>query len=143
MKIALEQAQIAFSEDEMPIGAIIVKDGKVIARAHNTRNRSKNAVEHAEITAIQDACKELDDWRLSGCDLYVTLEPCVMCLGACFNARISNIYFGAYDVNGDGCVQIAEIIGNTLNHEITVCGGILEKNCADILTGFFKDKRRK
>lgn len=143
MKIALEEAQTAFDEQEMPIGAIIVKDGEVIARAHNTRNRSKNAVDHAEVSAIQSACKTLDDWRLSGCDLYVTLEPCVMCLGACFNARISNLYFGAYDVNGEGCVHIAEIIGNTLNHELTVCGGILEKECAALLTEFFKSKRGK
>jgi len=141
MKLALKQARAAFEADEAPIGAVIVKDGKVIARARNTRNKSRNAVEHAELSAISKACKKLDDWRLTGCDLYVTLEPCVMCLGACFNARISNLYFGAYDLSGKGCVHLCEIIGGTLNHKLNVCGGILEKECSQILTDFFKSKR--
>ena len=141
MKLALKQAQVSYKNDEVPIGAIVVKDGVVIARAHNMRNASKNAVEHAELVAIQRACAKLGDWRLTGCDLYVTLEPCVMCLGACYNARISNVYFGAYDVSGRGCVALSEMIGNTLNHELQLHGGILEQECSQILTEYFKSKR--
>jgi len=141
MKAALKQAQISFDYDEVPIGAVVVKGGKVIARAHNTRNKSKNATEHAELVAISRACKRLGDWRLTGCDLYVTLEPCVMCLGACFNARLVNIYFGAYDVSGNGCMPIAESLGRTLNHEVFLQGGIMERECAQILTDYFKSKR--
>lgn len=141
MRAALKQAQISLKEEEIPIGAIVVKSGKIIARAHNTRNKSRNAIEHAEVSAISKACKKLGDWRLSGCDLYVTLEPCVMCLGACFNARIANVYFGAYDLSGNGCVPLAEMIGRTLNHELTICGGVLERECAEILTQFFQAKR--
>lgn len=138
---ALEQAKLSASEDEVPIGAVVVKDGEVISRAHNTRNRSRSAVEHAELVAIEQACKVLNDWRLVGCDLYVTLEPCVMCLGACYNARISNVYFGAFDLSGKGCVQLSEMIGRTLNHELTICGGVLDKECSQILTEYFKTKR--
>lgn len=141
MRAALKQAQISYKEEEIPIGAIVVKDGKIIARAHNTRNKSRNAIEHAEVSAISKACKKLGDWRLSGCDLYVTLEPCVMCLGACYNARIANVYFGAYDLSGNGCVALSEMIGRTLNHELTICGGVLEKECSEILTQFFQSKR--
>ena len=142
MRLALKQAHVSYKNDEVPIGAVVVKDGVVISRAHNTRNASKNAVEHAELVAIQRACKALGDWRLTGCDLYVTLEPCVMCLGACYNARISNVYFGAYDFSGKGCVQLSEMIGHTLNHELSLCGGVLEKECSELLTDYFKTKRK-
>lgn len=141
MLAALEQARISAALDEVPIGAVIVKDGQIIACAHNTRNASKSAVEHAEIVAIEQACKAIGDWRLVGCDLYVTLEPCVMCLGACYNARLRSVYFGAYDLSGKGCVQLSEMIGRTLNHELTLCGGILEKECSGVLTEYFKRKR--
>lgn len=141
MREALKQAKISAKQDEVPIGAVVVKNGEVIARAHNTRNRSRNAVEHAELVAIERACKQLNDWRLTGCDLYVTLEPCVMCLGACYNARISNVYFGAYDVSGNGCIQLSEMIGRTLNHELTLHGGVLDKECSQLLTDYFKAKR--
>ena len=141
MKAALRQAKLSLAQDEVPIGAVVVKNGQIIARAHNTRNKSKNATEHAELVAISRACKKLGDWRLVGCDLYVTLEPCVMCLGACFNARISNLYFGAYDASGNGCLPLAEAIGRTLNHEIMLQGGILQKQCSEILTEYFKSKR--
>ena len=141
MQKALMQAQVSLRQDEVPIGAVVVKNGKVIARAHNTRNKSNNAVEHAELVAIQRACKKLGDWRLVGCDLYVTLEPCVMCLGACYNARISNVYFGAYDLSGAGCVALSEMIGRTLNHELQLCGGVMEKQCSELLTNYFKSKR--
>ena len=138
---ALKEAKISESLDEVPIGAVVVKNGEVIARAHNTRNSSRNAVEHAELVAIQRACQVLNDWRLTGCDLYVTLEPCVMCLGACYNARISNLYFGAYDASGKGCVHLSEMIGRTLNHELTLRGGVLAEDCSQILTDYFTSKR--
>ena len=141
MKAALQQAKLSLAQDEVPIGAVVVKNGQIIARAHNTRNKSRNATEHAELVAISRACKKLGDWRLNGCDLYVTLEPCVMCLGACFNARISNLYFGAYDASGQGCVHVAESIGRTLNHELFLQGGILQKQCSEILTQYFQSKR--
>ena len=141
MREALEQAKLSAELDEVPIGAVVVKNGEVIARAHNTRNSSRNAVEHAELVAIQLACSKLNDWRLTGCDLYVTLEPCVMCLGACYNARISNVYFGAYDVSGNGCVQLSEMIGRTVNHELSIRGGVLADECSQILTDYFKSKR--
>lgn len=141
MREALSEAQISLKQDEVPIGAVVVKNGEVIARAHNTRNKSRNAVEHAELVAIEQACKALNDWRLTGCDLYVTLEPCVMCLGACYNARISNVYFGAYDASGKGCVQLSEMIGRTLNHELILRGGVLHDECSQILTDYFRSKR--
>lgn len=141
MREALKQAKLSLKYDEVPIGAVVVKNGQVIARARNTRNKSRNAVEHAELVAIQRACRKLNDWRLAGCDLYVTLEPCVMCLGACYNARISNLYFGAYDASGKGCVQLSEMVGRTLNHELTICGGVLDDECSQILTDYFKSKR--
>lgn len=141
MREALKQARLSAKYDEVPIGAVIVKNGEVISRARNTRNKSRNAVEHAELVAIQRACKKLNDWRLTGCDLYVTLEPCVMCLGACYNARISNVYFGAYDFSGKGCVPLSEMIGRTLNHELTLRGGILDGECSKLLTDYFKSKR--
>lgn len=142
MRAALKQAQLSLAADEVPIGCVVVKNGQVISRAHNTRNKSKNATEHAELVAISRACKKTGDWRLNGCDLYVTLEPCVMCLGACFNARIANVYFGAYDASGSGCVQLAESIGKTLNHEIMLEGGLLAEECSQILTDYFKSKRK-
>lgn len=142
MQAAIKQALIAQKYGEVPIGAVIVKDGKVIARAHNKRNTSHNAVGHAEVLAIEHACKKLQDWRLSGCTLYVTLEPCVMCLGACYNARISRVVFGAYDLSGAGCVQLSEQIGTTLNHFLTLNGGVSEEECSKLLTDFFQEKRK-
>ena len=142
MNEALKQARLAAKQDEVPIGAVVVKDGQIVAKAHNCRNKSKNATQHAEVMAISRACKKLNDWRLTGCSLYVTLEPCVMCLGACFNARISNVYFGAYDLSGQGCIPLAEMIGRTLNHELTLCGGVLEKSCSQLLTDYFVSKRQ-
>ncbi len=141
MRLALKQAAVSLKRDEVPIGAVVVKDGKVISRAHNTRNASRDATDHAELVAIKRACAKLGDWRLAGCDLYVTLEPCIMCLGACFNARLRNVYFGAFDLSGKGCIALAESVGRTLNHELQLKGGILEKECSLLLTDYFKSKR--
>lgn len=141
MRLALAQAKLSARADEVPIGAVVVRDGQVIARAHNTRNSSHDATGHAELLAIKRACRALGDWRLYGCDLYVTLEPCVMCLGACYNARLRNVYFGAYDASGHGCLQLAEMVGHTLNHELFVEGGILEQECSRLLSEYFRAKR--
>ena len=144
MKKALQQAKVALKYDEVPIGAVIVRDGKVIARAHNKRNQTRNATFHAEVLAIQKACKLLGDWRLSDCDLYVTLEPCLMCIGACYNARLANVYFGAYDSNGGGATTVVnEQRNNTLNHNLNMQGGILQDECSQILKDYFQAKRKK
>ena len=142
MKRALSQAQKAFANGEVPIGAVIVLDGKVIAVGKNSRDKKQIATKHAEIVAIESACKKLGSWRLNGCDLYVTLEPCAMCLGACFNARINKVYFGAYDQKGGVCgglINLAEY--NQLNHNILVEGGILQDECRQLLKDFFAQRR--
>ena len=142
MKSALLQAKVAQKRDEVPIGAVVVKGDKIISRAHNTRNASGDATAHAEILAIRRACKKLGDWRLSGCDLYVTLEPCVMCLGACFNARIANVYFGAYDVKAGGCGSKINIFEKgKFNHNVEYSGGYMQDECARLLSNFFAEKR--
>lgn len=141
MKKALKQAQAALQRDEVPIGAVIVRDGKVIARAHNTRMKSRDATDHAEIKAIRQACRKLGDWRLNDCQLYVTLEPCLMCLGACYNARIGKVYFGAYDKTEGRSEMLKNI--NTLNHNLETEGGVLEQQCSEMLTNYFAQKRKK
>ena len=139
---ALKEAKVAAKEGEVPVGAVIVRNGEIISKAHNMREQKQNALSHAEIEAINIACEKLGSWRLDDCELYVTLEPCVMCLGACYNARISNLYFGAFDLSGAGCIHLAEHIGNTLNHHLNIQGGICEKDCSQILTDYFKSKRQ-
>lgn len=142
MKQALSQAQRAFDKGEVPIGAVLVKDGKVISRGQNKRDKTQIATKHAELVAIESACKKLGSWRLNDCELYVTLEPCAMCLGACFNARIKKVYFGAYDSKGGVCggvLNLAEF--NQLNHNIEVEGGILQDQCKKLLQDFFKQRR--
>lgn len=144
LRLALVEAKKAKNIDEVPVGAIIVMDGKVIARGHNKRNKSQNATAHAEHIAIEKACKKLNSWRLENCELYVTLEPCPMCAGAIIQSRIPKVYFGAYDPKGGcfgSCVDFREIAG--FNHYPEVEGGILEEECAKELKEFFKDKRKK
>ena len=142
MKRALLQAQKAFAKGEVPIGAVVVLDGKVLSTGQNKRDKTQIATKHAEIVAIESACKKLGSWRLNDCELYVTLEPCAMCLGACFNARIKKVYFGAYDQKGGVCgsiVNLAEF--NQLNHNLTVEGGILQYDCRQFLKDFFAQRR--
>lgn len=141
MKIALKEAQISFNNEEVPIGAVIVKGTEVIAKAHNTRNKSQNAINHAEILAISKACKKLKSWRLEDCDIYVTLEPCPMCAGAILNARIKNLYFGAYDKTSKTNLLNQIMQDDRLNHKTTTIGGILQTECSNLLTTFFKSKR--
>ncbi len=143
MKLAIEQAKLAFDEGEVPVGAVIVKDNEVIAVGRNKRESSKNALSHAETEAINNACKKLGGWRLWECDIYVTLEPCPMCAGAIVNARIPNVYFGAYDKNFGSCGSKINILKleNSFNPDYE--GGILEQECSEILTAFFKKLRQK
>ena len=142
MKTALKQAKKAYELAEVPIGAIIVKDDKIISKAYNKRNTSKSAIAHAEILAIEKACKKLGDWRLDGCEMYVTLEPCPMCAGAIVNSRLQKLYFGAYEKKSGSVLSNYQILfNNGLNHVVDAEGGILEKECSTLLKEFFKSKR--
>lgn len=142
MNCALKRAKKSFDEGETPVGAVIVRDGKIIASGRNKREAKKNALCHAEIEAINKACKKLSGWRLIGCDLYVTLEPCCMCAGAIINSRIENVYFGAYDKKAGSFGSIVNLSKYPYNHKVNVQGGICEKQCADILSEFFKELRK-
>lgn len=144
MKLAIEEAQKAAALAEVPIGAVIVHEGKVIARAHNLRETTQNAVTHAELSAIQIACKEVGSWRLEDTVLYVTLEPCPMCAGAILQSRIPRIVYGARDPKG-GCVHTLYHLLNDsrFNHECEVTDGVLADECGQLLTNFFRSLREK
>ena len=142
MEDAFTQAKLALNHDEVPIGAVIVKDGKIIARGHNNRQKSQNAVMHAEIIAIEKACKKLNSWRLDGCDIYVTLEPCPMCAGAIANARISRLFYACHETTSKDnlCEQILK--SNRLNHKVEIIfDNSLEEKCKNMLSDYFKKKR--
>lgn len=142
MKKALSLAKKAYDSDEVPVGAVIVKDGKIIASAFNKRETSKNAVAHAEILAIQKACKVLNDFRLIDCEMFVTLEPCLMCAGAILNSRLKTVYFGARN-NKENAISFEEINRRAeLNHKTTIVGGILEEECSNLVSSYFKEKRK-
>jgi len=138
MEQAIIEAKKAFELDEVPVGAIIVYKGDIIARAHNLRENFNNALAHAEILAINEACKKLNSWRLDNCELYVTLEPCPMCAGAIINARISSVYFGAYDPKGGACGSVVDLFKKgSFNHSPVLYGGIMEDACEGLLKEFF------
>lgn len=142
MKAALKCAQKAFDEGEVPIGAVVVLDGKIISRGHNRRTKRQIATAHAEIEAIEKACKKLNSWRIPECELYVTLEPCPMCMGAMLNARIKKVYFGAYEAKGRSLTeQIAN--ANLVNHTIEVEGGVMQEQCSGIISEFFSQMRER
>tara|TARA_B100000767_G_C19748187_1_gene529506 strand:+ start:1732 stop:2202 length:471 start_codon:yes stop_codon:yes gene_type:complete len=141
---ALKQAQLSLKANEVPVGAILVCQNKIIANAHNLSITKNDPCAHAEILVIRAAGKYLNNYRLLDCSLYVTLEPCVMCLGAIFHARISNLYFGAYDYKTGACESAINLTNNkNLNHHCTIQGGILEKESKATLQEFFKNKRQK
>ncbi len=143
MSLALQEARRAFTLDEVPVGAVIVKNNIIIAKGHNIRETMKNALGHAETIAIEEACRVLGGWRLMDCDIYVTLEPCPMCAGAAVNARINRIIFGAYDQKSGACGSVYNIANDDrLNHRIEVIPGILEGECKELLQEFFKRKRK-
>ena len=143
MKLALAQAQKAKSKDEVPVGAVIVKDNKVIAKACNMRESKKDPLGHAEIYAISKAAKKLGGWRLPGCTLFVTLEPCPMCTGAIINARIEKVVFGAFDPKAGALGSLYNLAEGKLNHTPKVIGGIMEEECSGILSSYFREKRGK
>ena len=141
--MAYKLAKKAYDIGEVPIGAVIVKDGVIIASAHNRRNELKLATAHAEVLAIEEACKQVGDWRLEGADIYVTLEPCPMCAGAIINARLSTVYFGAYERKSGAILSNYQItFGGSLNHKTDAVGGVLEEECSILLKKFFSDKRK-
>lgn len=144
MKKALAQAQLAASKDEVPIGCVIIYKDKILSRAYNQREKKQSSLAHAEILAIEKACKKLGSWRLEDCTLYVTLEPCPMCTGAIIQSRIPRVVFGAYDPKGGcmgSCTNLLEVKG--FNHYPTIEGGILQEECASLLKVFFRQKRKK
>ncbi|UZQ85713.1 tRNA adenosine(34) deaminase TadA [Thermoclostridium stercorarium] len=142
MAEAIEEAKKALAEDEVPVGAVITHQGKIIAAAHNLRETLNRATAHAEILAIEKACSILNSWYLTDCDLYVTLEPCIMCAGAIVNARIRSLYFGAFDPKAGACGSVIDVFRlKELNHRVTVYAGIMEDECASLLTEFFRSKR--
>jgi tRNA(adenine34) deaminase len=144
MKEALKEAQKAFDTQEIPVGAVIVKDGKIIARAHNSKETSRNATGHAEILAIQKACKKLECWRLLDCEMYITLEPCPMCAGALINSRISKIYIGTDDEKTGACGSKLNLLEDyKFNHNVQVEKYILKEECSQILKDFFKHLRER
>ena len=144
MKLAILEAKKAIKKDEVPVGAVIVKDNKVIAKAHNLMEKTQLATAHAEILAINKACKKLKSWRLDGLEMYVTVEPCSMCAGAIVNARIKKVYFGAYEEKS-GCAtsKFSVLTDSGLNHKTEFTGGIEQEACANLIKNYFKEKRSK
>jgi len=144
MKEALKEAKKAFDKEEIPVGVVIVKDDKIIAKAHNLKEIKKDTTKHAEIIAIQKASKKLESWRLSNCEMYVTLEPCSMCAGALINSRIKKVYIGTTDPKTGACGSVLNLLEDyKFNHIVEVEYGILQKECEKILKEFFKELREK
>ncbi len=141
MQQALKCAQTAQKKDEVPVGAVIVKDNKIIAKGYNKSITLKDTTAHAEIVAIRKACKKLNNYRLTDCSIYVTIEPCSMCMGALVLARMKNLYFGAKDIKAGACGSILDISKAKTNHKIKIYSGLLEQDCAKIIKEFFKNKR--
>lgn len=145
MKRAIELAEQAAAEGEVPVGAVIVRKttGEIIGEGRNMRENKKNALAHAEIIAIDMACRTLGGWRLPECEIYITLEPCPLCCGAIINARIDNVFFGAYDLKSGSVVSVQKMFELPYNYRPQVTGGIMEKECSDILSQFFRNLREK
>lgn len=141
MEEAYKMALEAFGEGEVPVGAVIVRNGEIVATGRNRREKSKNALLHAEIDAINNACNILGGWRLWNCEIYITLEPCPMCAGAIINAHIPEVYFGAYDLKNGSCGTITNLFEMPYNFKPNCTGGIMEKECSELLKSFFKKLR--
>ena len=143
MKEALKEAELAALEDEVPIGCVIVKDNKIISKAHNMRDKTNNPIGHAEILAIKKASEVLKDWQLVGCEIYISLEPCIMCSGAIIQSRIKRVVYGASDPKGGafgGSINVLD--AKNINHYPEVVGGVLEEECSLVLKNYFKGKRK-
>lgn len=144
MRSAIKEALKAKEKDEVPIGAVVVLDDKIIARGYNYTENSNVATRHAEIIAIEKACKKLKSWRLDGAEIYITLEPCAMCAGSIANARIKRVIFGAYEPKSGCAVSKFPVLTDSgLNHSAEFCGGVEEKTCSKLLREYFKEKRNK
>lgn len=141
MLAAYEMAKQAYDDGEVPVGAVIVRDNEIVAKGRNRREKAKNALLHAEIDAIDNACKALGGWRLWNCELYVTLEPCPMCAGAIINAHIPKVYFGAYDFKNGSCGTITNLFEMPFNFKPECVGGIMADECSALLKDFFKKLR--
>ena len=140
MKEALKEAKKAYNKLEIPVGAVIVKDGKIIARAHNIKEEKQDTTKHAEIIAIQKASKKLETWRLNDCEMYVTLEPCAMCAGAIIQARLKKLYIGTMDQKTGACGSVLNLLQDfKFNHIVELETGILKEDCEQILKNFFKE----
>ena len=143
MKEALKEAKKAYALEEIPVGCVIVKDGKVIARGYNKRESLQDVTLHAEIMAIKKACKKIGSWRLEDCDMYVTLEPCPMCSGAIIQSRIKNLYIGAYDPKTGAAGSVLDLFSYPFNHKVNVYKEIMMEDCSKIIKDFFKELRKK
>jgi tRNA(adenine34) deaminase len=142
MRLALEEAKLAFQEGEVPVGAVLVKDRKVITKAHNSRETSKDPTGHAEVLVLRSGTHENDGWRLTDATLYVTKEPCIMCAGAMLNARLGRLVYGCKDKKGGAVDSIYNLLSDRrLNHQIEVVSGVLEEECAEVLKKFFQERR--
>ena len=142
MREALKEAKKAYKKLEIPVGAVIVKNGEIIARAHNKKESKKDTTKHAEILAIQEASKKLDNWRLMNCEMYVTLEPCPMCAGAIIQSRIKKVYIGTMDEKTGACGSVLNLLKDyKFNHEVEVETGIMQNECEELLKQFFKELR--
>ena len=143
MMEALKEAELAKLEDEVPIGCVIVKDDQIIARSHNQRDKSHNPLGHAETLAIKQASEVLGDWQLVDCELYVTIEPCIMCSGAIIQSRIKRVVYGAPDIKGGAFGSSINILeASNINHHPEVVRGVLENECSSIIKNYFKSKRK-
>lgn len=143
MEKALNLAKQSFDEGEVPVGAVVVKDGIIVGSGRNRRENGKNALLHAEISAIDEACKNLGGWRLWQCEMYVTLEPCPMCAGAIINSRIKKVTFGAYDKKAGSFGSVVDFNSLPFNHKPQVEGGVDEKECSQLLSLFFEELRKR
>lgn len=143
MSAALELAREAAGAGEIPVGCVIVKDGEIIGRGRNRREEERSALAHAEVEAIAGACRTLGDWRLDGCTLFVTLEPCPMCTGAIINARVSEVVYGAREENTGSCGSVINLFEENYGHKPRVYGGVLKDECAAVLREFFEMLRKR
>ncbi len=142
MKEALKEAETAKAKGEVPVGALVVKNGEIIAKAHNLRETNKLSTAHAELLAIEAACRILNTWRLNGCTLYVTLEPCPMCAGAIVNSRVDRVVYGTKDPSAGCCKSVINFNAYPFNHTFEVTEGVCEEECREILQGFFANRRK-